>query len=280
VALSEPLLRGTRVVSESIHARSIGETATIVHYLYAGDRSRSERVHPAATGFEIERRDLRQRIRVLVAERKYQIIPLFDLATEEEKARFRHSGRHWRKRYDSLRGSATRQFKIDVSYQTTGEEQLMFGCTARHWIVRRRDEHDRKYGENWTEAITDAWYLDTRELFARFSGLSGDLVHHAFCYAKGGDERAVISHSGERPSGLCATSQTKSLRHIEFPNGEMRENTENSSVRVISIAAQSFLLSVFEPPKGFREIPVYPTRFTTAWLDLSRTLKRYFRNSA
>jgi len=159
------------------------------------------------------------------------------------------------------------------------QEQLMFGSLARHWVIRRRDEHDQKFGENWTEAITDAWYFDTGQLCERFAGFSGDLVHHGFCYATSGDERAVINHSGERPLGLCAASETASVRHIELPNGEVREQTETSSVRVISIAVVSVPSSIFEPPRGFREIPVYPSRFTVTRLNLSRMLMHPFRFS-
>lgn len=142
--------------------------------------------------------------------------------------------------------------------------------------VRRRDEHDRKFGENWTEAITEAWYIDTGQLFARFAGFSGDLVRHGFCYMKAGDEREVINHSGERPSGICASSETKSLHHIELPSGDVKERNETSSVRVISIREVSVPLSVFAVPKGFRKIPVYPSRITMARLSLSRGLKHFF----
>jgi hypothetical protein len=211
------------------------------------------------------------------------MIPLFDLATEQEKSNFQYSGRHWRdwrKQAIGETGHASRELTIVVTYQPTSQEQLMFGFVARHWIVRRRDEHDRKFRENWTEAVTDAWYIDTRELSARFAGFSGDLIHHAFCYLIGGDERAVIHHSGERPSGLCASSETKSLLHVELPSGEVQEHTETSSVRVISIGEVSVPLSVFELPKGFREIPVYPSRFTITRLNLSQGLKHFFRVSA
>jgi hypothetical protein len=280
VALSESSLRGVRVISESIHSQPTGDSSGIVHYLYAGDRSRSERVHPTSTGFVIERRDLRQRIRVFSAERKYQVIPLFDLASEEEKAGFRHSGRHWRRRYESKTAHATRQLKITLAYQDTADEQLMFGCNARRWIVRRRDEHDRKYGENWTEAITEAWYVEFQEVAAQFPGFSGDLVHHAFCYSKSGDEHAVIEHAGKRPSGLCVWSETKSLGHTALPNGETWERADNSSYRILSIAEESFPTSLFEPPTGFREMPVYPTWFTMARLDFARLFRRYRRTSA
>jgi hypothetical protein len=226
---------------------------------------------------------LRQRFRVFVAQKKYQVIPLFDLATDQEKADFRYSGRHWRdwtKQLTRGSGDARRELTITVTYQPAPEERLMFGSLARHWIIRRRDEHDRKFGENWTEAITDAWYLDTGQLSARFAGFSGDLVHHGFCYATSGDERAVINHSGERPLGLCAASETKSVGYIELPSHEVREHTETSSVRVISIGEVSVPSSVFEPPRGFRKIPVYPSRFTMTRLNLSRGLKHFFRVSA
>ena len=276
----ESSTRATRILAESVYPWAGAMTTTITHSLYAGDKSRTERFDPLATAFEMERRDLRQRFRVFASQRKYQVIPLFDLATEQEKADFRYSGRYWSKEVVCGTGDATRELKITVIYQQTPEEQLMFGCVAHHWIVHRLEEHDRKFGENWTETITDAWYLDSRQVSARFSGFSGDLVHHAFCYAKGGDERAVIKHSGERPSGLCAWSETKSLRHIRLPSGNVQEHKQTSSVRVISISEVSVPLSAFGPPKGFRKIPVYPTRLTSMRLNLNRRLKHFFRLSA
>ena len=275
---SESLL-GTRVVSESIHAPVRGETATIAHHLYAGDRSRSELVHPVGTGYEIERRDSRQKIQVFVDKREYRTIPILSLATEEEKARFRRSGRHWRRRFDSLRGTAPRECKITFSYEATGKERLMFGCAAHHWNIRRRDEHDRKYGENWTETITEAWYLDSQHVAARFPGFSAALVHHAFSYATSG-ERVIIEHSGQKPSGLCAWSETKSLAHLVFPNGEVREHAENSSTRIVSMTEESFSACLFDPPKGFRKIAVYPNWLSMARQDFARLFRMYSRNAA
>jgi hypothetical protein len=222
---------------------------------------------------------LRQKFRVFASQKQYQVLPLLDLATAQEKADFRHSGRHWRKQFFRETADSSRELKITFIYEPTGEEQPMFGCVARHWIVRRRDEHDQKFGETWTEAITGAWHLDTPQLSARFAGFSGELIHQAFCVAEGGDERAVITHSGERPSGVCAFSETKSLRHIELPDGNVRELAETSSMRIISIGEVSVPLSFFELPKGFRKIPVYPTRWTITRLNLSRPLRHLFRLS-
>jgi hypothetical protein len=276
----EPPTRATRIVTESVYPWAGSETSTITQQLFAGDRSRTERLDLLATGLEIERRDMRQRFRIFPASKRYQVIPLFDLATAQEKTDFRHSGRQWRNPVIRESEDASREQKITFIYQPTGEERPMFGCVARHWIIRRRDERDRKFGENWTEAVTDAWYFDSSQLAAQVAGFSSDLIHHAFCYATVGNERAVINHSGERPSGLCALSETKSLHHIELPGGKVQEHTDISSLRVISIREVNVPLSVFEPPKGFRKIPVYPSRFALTGMNLSRRLKHFFRVSA
>jgi hypothetical protein len=277
---TEPTIRATRILTESIYQWSGKETSTITQQLFAGDRSRVESLDPGAQAFEIERRDLRQRFRVFASRREYQALPLFDLATTQEKADFRFSGRHWRSRVIRETGEQNRELKITFSYQATGEERSMFGCTARQWTVRRRDEHDRKFRENWTEAITNAWYLDSAQLSSRFAGFSGAFVHHAFCVAKSGDEREVISHSGERPSGVCALSETRSLQHIELPDGNVQELTQSTSMRVVSIGEVSAPLSFFDPPSGFRKIPVYPSWWTMTRLGLKRSLNHFFRLSA
>lgn len=278
----EPSIRATRILTESVYPWANSVKSTIAQYLYAGDRSRTECLDPVTTGFEIERRDLRRRFRVFVAQKEYQVIPLFDLATDREKANFRYSGRHWRDWTSESRGpvNANRKLTVTVNYEPAPDERLMFGFRARHWIIRRRDEHDRRFGENWTEAVTDAWYFDSGRLSARLAGFSGDLVRHGFCYATSGDEHAVINHSGERPLGICAASETNSVRHIQLPSHEeVRDYTETSSTRVIAIGEVSVPLSFFEPPRRFRKIPVYPSRFTMARLNLSHRLKHVFQVS-
>jgi hypothetical protein len=271
---TEILLRGTRVITESVHYCLGDKIATVVLDLYAGDRKRSECIQAPAAAIEIERRDLRQRIRIFAAEHKFQRIPLFDVATDKEKAKFLRSGRHWRKRYQSAEESASRTVNISFDYAQTGDEQLLFGCTARHWIIRRRDEHAVDPGQNQTETITKAWYLDSAEAAARYTGFSAELVHPAFCYAKAGNERVVISHTGQRPSGLCVYSETKSVMRVSFPDGETQERTDTASVRVVDIAQEDFASSSFELPKGFREMSVYPRRLTMARLKLHRLFQR------
>src|ERR1700741_1307646 len=94
---SEPATRATRIVTESVYPWGGAETSSIAQQLFARDRSRRECLGLLATAFEIERRDLRQKFRVFVSQKKYQVLPLFDLVTAQEKADFQYSGRHWRK---------------------------------------------------------------------------------------------------------------------------------------------------------------------------------------
>lgn len=274
---SGPIVGGVRIITESICSTGIS-TRTIAQSLYAGDRSRTECLEPVGRAFEIQRRDLRQKFRVFPSSRQYQAIPLFDLATEKEKADFLDSGRHWRKRIATDTPAPPREVRISFSYRPTGRVQPLFGCRAREWTITRRDEPgDRKFGENWTQAISDAWYIDFAEVAAHFPGFNGELVHHAFSYAKTREERVVIEHSGERPSGLCGSLETKTLRHTPF-NGEMREDLDISSRRIISIREEEFPSSMFEVPQGFRDMPVYPSRFTIARLNCGRVLTRLWQS--
>lgn len=80
-------------------------------------------------------------------------MPLFDLATEQEKS-------------DMDKRLATE----DRSQLSSDAGSKMFDCIARHWVVRRRDEHDGKFGESWAETVTHAWYFDSQQLAARFAG--------------------------------------------------------------------------------------------------------------
>lgn len=276
---SGPTTRGVRIITESTYSTGIS-TRTIGQALYAGDRSRTETIEPAGRAFEIERRGRRQKFRVYPSRRQYQVISLFDLATEKEKGDFLHSGRHWRKAVASNTTAPTRELRITFTYRPTGRVQRMFGCTAREWIITRRDQHDeRTFAENWSKESIEAWYFDSAELAFHFPGFSDEFVQNAFCYAKSGDEREVIEHSGERPTGLCALRETKTLRHLKFPRGEVREETSSSSMRVISITQEDLPLSLFEVPKGFCEMPVYPSRFTMARLNWGRTLNRIWQSS-
>ena len=277
----EPQFAATRMLTESVYPWAGRVNTHISQYLFATDRSRTECLDPLATGFQIERRDLRQTFRIFAVQKNYQVIPLFDLATDQEKADFQDLGKYWRNWRRSTRRltDATRELKITVGYELTGEEKEMFGCLARHWIIRRRDEHDKNFGENWTEATTDAWYLDDEQMSTRFAGFSCDLVHHGLCYLTAGDERAIINHLGKRPTGVCAASDTRSLHHTTLPNDEIREHMDHTSTRAISISDVNVPAQLFEPPLGFRKISAFPGRLALTKLHVTRDIRHLLRTS-
>ena len=232
---------------------------------------------PEASAYEIERRDLQRHFRVFVALRKYQETPIWDLISPTEQADFLKRGEHWRKHYDTIQNSATREFHIRFAYEKTADQTEMFGFTAYRWQISRSDKHDEKYGENWTEAITDAWYLDSGEVKLRYPAFSEKLIRYAFLVASGGDERAIIEHAGERPTGLCALSETRTHHHHKSPNGKTTDTKAVHVSKITTLAEEALPQSLFEPPPGFKKIPLYPSRFTAARLELAGSWKRLLR---
>ena len=118
------------ILTESVYPWAGAETSTIVRQLFAGDRSCGECLDPLATAFQIERRDLRQRFRVFGSREEYQVFPLFDLATAQEKADFQYSGSHWRKQVIRETGDASRELKITFICQPMG--MLVVAVAALH----------------------------------------------------------------------------------------------------------------------------------------------------
>lgn len=269
-------LPGLRVIVESGQVEPDERKFRLLSLL-ASDRCRVETLLPEATGYSIERRDLQRHFQVFVTRRKYQEIPIWDLISPMDQADFLKRGEHWRKHYDTIQNSATREFHIRFTYEKTDDQAPMFGVTARRWRISRRDTHDEKYGENWTEAITDAWYLDSDEVKLRYPAFSEKLIHHAFSVATGGDERVIIEQAGERPAGLCALSETTTHSHIKGPSGKATDRKFVHVSKITTLAEETLPQALFEPPPGFKKIPLYPSRFTMARLELGRSLKRFLR---
>jgi hypothetical protein len=262
---------GVRIVAETRFADSEGQPGVTVS-CFANDRSRVGADASEAT-YTIERRDLRLQYRVFSLQRRYQTIPIFGLLSEEEKERFVRSGRHWRKSVETPQPQVMRELRIRTTCEKTEEKKTIFGCTARRWIITQRSERDPIHGENWTETVTESWYLDSDELRQSYPGFSERLIHRSEVIARSGDERVVRERVGEYPRGLCAYSESKTHSYAKFPNGEVREQTSLYISEITSIVAELFEASFFESPAGFRAMPVYPGRIALARHDLVRKLR-------
>jgi hypothetical protein len=262
---------GTRVVME--WSRPSPHSGSRSVSLLAQDRSRVEFVEPMASGYQIERRDLKKTITVHTQRRKYQERPIFGLMSEAEKERFIRSGRHWNKRHVRPTQSPSGKFRIRTAYELTKEEAMFFGCLARRWKTTSRSERVHTNGFDLTETVTDAWYFDSEQLAQRYRGFSEKLVQKGTCYITT-NELPMIEEIGQRPTGLCVRSESKIVRRYSIGNGDVRETEEIHRYEISGLTEEVFDESLFEVPRGFRRMPVFPSCLTMARADLWRWLQR------
>lgn len=265
---------GTRVVME--WSRPSPHSGSRSVSLLAQDRSRVEFVEPKAPGYRIERRDLKKTIAVDTERRKYQERPIFGLMSEAEWERFIQSGRHWNKRHVLPAAQPpSGKFRIRTAYEMTQEEAMFFGCLARRWKITSRDEREHTNGFDSTETVTDAWYFDSEQLAQRYCGFSEKLVQQGMCYLTVNNEHPMIEQVGQRPTGLCVRSESKIVRRYSIGDSDARETEEIHRYEISGLTEELFDDVLFEVPKGFRQIPVFPSRLTMARSDLWRWFQRW-----
>jgi len=272
IALEKGHILGIRVITESSRPNSSQSSGSVS--LFAHDRSRVESLESRAAAYHIERHDLRKNITVYTHSQKYQERPLFDLISDAEKDRFLRSGRHWRQRHVPPEQPPSEKFRIRMVYEMISDEATLFGCIAHRWKITRREEREHTNGADWTETVADAWYLDFEQLALKYSGFSKKLVHHGMGIVTVNNERPMIEHLGQRPSGLCARTESKTIRHCWIRNGEVRETEESHRYGIRSLTEELFAASLFEVPDGFRKAPIYPSRFTMACMDIKTVFER------
>jgi hypothetical protein len=261
---------GLRVVIESgnLHSDLIPASRVM---LYATDRSRSAALTAERHPYEIERRDLRLRYRVDPSRRTYQAIPMLQLLSPEENAKFLRYGEAWGKRQLHLQQEPTREYKVATHFEKLSETREYFGCPAYRWKTTSRSVRKTPYGESSSESITEAWYLDSDQLQSLYPGFQPSRMTQGFVVLKSGDEKLVFEQTGEKPTGLCAESTMESTSHTPGPNDRNMDRRSVSFSRITSLTPEIFEEWLFQPPYGYRRIPVYPTRFQLAMQDVRRS---------
>jgi hypothetical protein len=268
----ERSIQGVRMVTESVEGGTQGPLRQSV-FLFAGDRSRPGIETPAKSAYDIQRLDLRKTVRVFVKQRRYQEIPVFDLLTEEERNAFVKSGRHWTARYAARQRPASGEIRMVVEYEKTAQRETMFGCDAYKWLIVQRQERRQGEAVSSTESRSEAWYLDVEESTRKYPGFSPRLIRHGFCFMTVNGEVPVLERRGEVPRGLCVQSTTTTTNRMELATGEVREQVDIRGLKTLLLSEERFSESIFEPPRGFRKMPVYPSRLSMARLDAARNLK-------
>ncbi len=211
--------------------------------------------------------DLRREVWLDKSSLTFTVRPIVDLMTPEEQ-------QQWSKRGA---GSPSKhvfhdpeRITYDVFIQTEKltETAQFFGFPARRYVTYSKDVYPEGMHKE-RESISDGWYLDLcHPAMPKPSRLYRTAV------VSMGNERPVIHRSGE-PNfpGLPAKVVTTG-RQTYFTSDGKREHSLKHTVEIVSLNECLLDSYLFEVPEGFRERPVFPSRWSKWAKQFQKALHR------
>lgn len=140
---------------------------------------------------------------------------------------------------------------IWIESTDTGEQQEMFGYTARHIITREKRVPGPGAHSQASESETDGWYIDydaAPEPVRRTKGSFSMLV----AFSGGRDE--IKFHRSGAVVGYPLKTRITNRSHFTGADGKPTEYASTSTQEVVEISRGPLDPSLFEIPKDFREV--------------------------
>jgi hypothetical protein len=162
------------------------------------------------------------------------------------------------------RGDGPPNLVIEITSVDTGETKQAFGHTAHHYITTTKQIPSAELGQDPSEVVEDAWYLDAPDITTcepthRVLSLIAVSVSN---HINGGvrDARTPpklqpdIRHHGPFPQGLVLSSKhtTRSVHVLQ--NGEKQETTLSSSREIVEMSEVRIGPALFDVPSGFTKV--------------------------
>lgn len=148
---------------------------------------------------------------------------------------------------------------VEIATEATREQRRVFGHTARHIITteRRHTEFRDRPPADANEIVTDGWYLDVPGQYplSRVGAVARLVVSQGHPPALPGIR---IRRSGHPPAGL-----------------PIWEKSGDHLLEVTGLSEAPLDSKLFEPPSGFRQVPV---RRPGDPLSLSDSLELYWQH--
>lgn len=155
--------------------------------------------------------------------------------------------------------------RIEITTVDTGERKEVFGFTARHVIITRKEiplDNSRRRPQ---ETVTDGWYIDLDPHVSCEPWLRKGRPAHAYMAtsvrpAKGSvtweqpPERAEFVDIGEQETGFPVQSMTVSNVAYTLPDGTSKEATSRDETLVTKLELGPLDPSLFEIPPGFKHV--------------------------
>jgi hypothetical protein len=156
---------------------------------------------------------------------------------------------------DAEQKRADNQSNLSIETRTvdTGETKTAFGHTARHYITTTKQTSSPELGQQPSETVVDAWYLDfpdvrtCQPVSLRSRGLIGDptLLEKV---------RPELKYSGPEPQGLVLSEKRTSHSVHVLPTGEKRDVDLSSSHEIVEMSEVPIDSALFEVPPGFTKV--------------------------
>ncbi|MGI8745202.1 MAG: hypothetical protein ACR2NN_22045 [Bryobacteraceae bacterium] len=154
----------------------------------------------------------------------------------------------------------------------TGESRLMFGHMARHVITRERTVAEPGACSGNSIIERDGWYLPRAERTVRYQLRRG-----------GGREcrDTIVAHGTRAELGFAL--QEKETNTPPVPTG-YSTRSYTTTREVLELSDQPLDKSIFEPPKDFARVDVFPgdepvncrQRLEWNWRELERSFESWF----
>ena len=146
---------------------------------------------------------------------------------------------------------------IETTTVDTGERKQLFGHTARHIIVTRKETPLEGSQREPQESVTDGWYID---LDVRIScDRKWRAGEHAYLRAGlSGDGRAPdvpkFVDVGEPVTGFPVEMKMTNRSTFALADGTKKENTSTNESSITQLEEGPLAPAIFEIPAGFRQV--------------------------
>jgi hypothetical protein len=146
---------------------------------------------------------------------------------------------------------------IETTTVDTGERKQLFGHTARHIIVTRKETPLEGSQREPQESVTDGWYID---LDVRIScDRKWRAGEHAYLRAGlSGDGRAPdvpkFVDVGEPVTGFPVEMKMTNRSTFALADGTKKENTSTNESSIAQLEEGPLAPAIFEIPAGFRQV--------------------------
>jgi hypothetical protein len=156
---------------------------------------------------------------------------------------------------DAEQKRADNQPNLSIETRTvnTGETKAAFGHTARHYITTTKQTPSPELGQQPSETVVDAWYLDfpdvrtCQPVSLRSRGLIGDPTTIE-------KVRPELRYSGPEPQGLVFSEKRTSHSVHVLATGEKRDLERTSSYEIVEMSEVPIDPALFEVPPGFTKV--------------------------